>query len=861
MWRISTRLLALATVAAVLPAGMGTWSLWQHYQSDRSQAAEQVGLLAEALAGEGGRIMGSARQLIDVLATFPSVTSQDALHCSAILAGVHATVPQYAILAVANTSGTVFCASRPLPPGANAQRYPWFQRAVQSVDGFGVGDYMIGELTGKPELQFSRRITGVHGDAVLLAALELNSLSRAFADLQLPPDARINIIDRTGHILYRYPQPEEGIGKLYPDQDLLASASAKQFGIRNSTGLDGVERIVAFLPLSQIHDTGITITVGRASAKVLEPAHKALALNLAVMVLAVAVATGLAWVSTGHPIASNILRLVQVTRAIAGGRQDARVGPLATSSEINELAAAFDLMADTLAQRQAELESALERLETSTDLARIGIFDWDVASNTIVWNKQHFLLFGYDPDRDTASFDAFMARLHPDDAGLVMETLEQARASGCDYRTEYRLVLPPNEVRWVLGVGRYTYEAGAPSRMRGVVIDITDRRKAEDFLRRVQKMDALGQMTGGIAHDINNILGIISANLQLMDMRPTAENVAEGIKTSMAATDRGADLVRRLLAFSRRQSDFVSTCDVRHEVERVKPLLEKSLPKGVAIGVFIPDDLWPATMAAAEFGDALLNLAINSAHAMPRGGGRLHIEATNAVVEEGGLAAGPDLTPGEYVVIAVSDDGTGISPGIIEKVFEPFFSTKERTQGSGLGLSMVYGFAKRCGGSARIYSEVGRGTTVRLYLPRGATAARLASPPVRPKVTPGGGETVLIVDDEAGFLRVAEAYLRDLGYRTLIAERPAEALTLLGEVGRIDLLFSDVVMPGPMTGVDLADRMSALQPDVKVLLTTGFAESSPSREDNPHAYPILAKPYRLDELGARVRSLLDNQSA
>lgn len=861
MWRMSTRLMALATVAAILPAGMGTWSLWQHYQSDRNQAAEQVGLLADALAGEGGRIMGNARQLIDVLATFPSVISQDSLHCSAILAGVHDTVPQYAILAVANASGTVFCASRPIPPTANARDFPWFQRAFQSADGFGVGDYMIGELTGKPVLQFSRRIKTAQGDAVLLAALELKSLSGAFADLQLPSDARINVIDRTGRILYRYPQPEQGIGKVYPDHDLLASASAKQYGTRNSVGLDGVERIVAFQPLSQAHDTGITITVGRASSTVLEPARMALALNLAVMVVAVAVATLLAWVTTGRPIASSILRLAQVTRTIAGGRHDARVGTMAASSEINDLAAAFDLMADTLAQRQAELESALERLETSTDLARIGIFDWDVASNAIIWNKQHFLLFGYDPDQGAASFDAFMARLHSDDVGLVLETLEQARTSGRDYRTEYRIVLPPNEVRWILGVGRYTYDqAGAASRMRGIVIDITDRRKAEDALRRAQKMDALGQMTGGIAHDINNILGIISANLQLMEMRPTTENMVEGIKSSMTAADRGADLVRRLLAFSRRQSDFLSTCDVRHEVERVKPLLERSLPKSVAIGVFIPDDLWPANMAAAEFGDALLNLAINSAHAMPRGG-RLHIEATNAVVEEGGLAAGPDLTPGEYVVIAVSDDGTGIPPEIIEKVFEPFFSTKQRTQGSGLGLSMVYGFAKRCGGSARIYSEVGRGTTVRLYLPRGVSRAQTASPPVRPKVVPGGGETVLIVDDEVGFLRVAEAYLRDLGYRTLIAERPAEALTLLGEVGRIDLLFSDVVMPGPMTGVDLADRMSSFQRDIKVLLTTGFAESSPSREDNPHAYPILAKPYRLDELGARVRALLDSASA
>lgn len=856
MWRISTRLIALATVAAILPGSMGSWSLWQHYLDDRRQAAEQVVLLAEALVGEGGRIMGSARQLVDVLATFPSIKDQDRKHCSRILSGVHETVPQFAILAVADASGTVFCSSRDVPANANARNFPWFQRAMTSTDGFAVGGFAVGELTGKPVLQFSRRLTTATGDVAILAALDLRALSLAFADIQLPADARINVIDRAGRILYRHPDAESGIGKQYPDEDLLAAATARQYGIRDSIGLDGVERIVAFLPLSQTHDTGITVTVGRARSVILGPARIALALNVAVLALAVMVATALAWFGAGRPIASSILRLAQVTRAIAGG-QSARVGPMAVSEEINNLAASFDQMAERLALRQNDLESALERLETSTDLARIGIFDWDVTNNGVVWNKQHFLLFGFDPAKDTPSFDAFLSRLHPDDTEMVRAALEAARRSGDDYRAEYRIVVPPNDIRWILGVGRYTYDqAGQPTRMRGVLIDVTERRKAEDSLRRIQKMDALGQMTGGIAHDINNILGIISANLQLMEMRPSAENIEEGISTSLAAVNRGTDLVRRLLAFSRRQSDSVCACDVRQEIERVKPLLERSISKGVAIGVFVSDDLWPATMAAAEFGDALLNLAINSAQAMPRGG-RLHIEAANALVEEGGLAAGPDLMPGEYVVIAVSDDGVGIPAEIIDKVFEPFFSTKERTQGSGLGLSMVYGFAKRCGGTVRIYSEVDRGTTVRLYLPRAHKHSPAAAEPARIPVAPGGGETVLIVDDEVGFLRIAEVYLRDLGYRTLIAQRPAEALALQGEVGKIDLVFSDVVMPGPMTGIDLANRLSALQPDIKVLLTTGFADSSPSREDNPHAYPMMTKPYRLDELGIRIRTLLD----
>lgn len=859
MWRLSTRLAVVAVIASVIPAAMGSWSLWQHYKSDRAQAAEQVGLLAQALAGEGGRIMGGARQLLDVLATFPSIKATEPVHCTRVLKGVHDSVPQYAVLAVADPSGHIFCSSRPVPSNASALGLPWFERAQQSTDGFAVSDYTVGELTGKPVLQFSLRTSTTKGEVVILAALDLNSLSAAFSELDLPPDTRVNVIDRAGRLIYRYPEPEKGIGLEYPDKELLAAAMSEKQGIRLSVGLDNVERIVAFQPLSKTHDTGIVVTAGRARDAIQTPARRDFILNLVVLAIAVAVATSFAWFGAGLPVSTGIRRLAQAAASLTAGQQDARVGPVDSSVEIHELATSFDLMAETLAQRQTELESALERLETSTNLARIGIFDWDVQTNTVVWNRQHFYLFGYEPRSDEASLDAFMARLHPDDVEPVLRALATAQETGEDYHAEYRIVLPSGETRWVLGIGRFTYDDDRkPLRMRGVLVDVTDRRKAEESLRRIQKMDALGLMTGGIAHDINNILAIISTNLQLMELRPTEKNLAEGVNISLSATERGADLVRRLLAFSRLQPEQKIACDIRDEVAKVKPLIDKTLPKHVALGVYLPEGLWPAMMASGEFGDALLNLALNATQAMPKGG-RLQIEASNTIVDHGGLVAGPDLAPGEYVVLAVSDDGNGIPAEDLEKVFEPFFTTKERGHGSGLGLAMVYGFARRSGGTARIYSEVGRGTTVRVYLPRAVSSLDKAPVPAMEPVPFGDGATVLIVDDEPGILRAAEAYLRDLGYRTLVAERPAEALALFGEVGRIDLLFSDIVMSGMMTGIDLANRLRETQPDLKVLLTTGFADGAPGRSETGHEYPIITKPYRLDELARRIRNVLDNQ--
>ena len=256
------------------------------------------------------------------------------------------------------------------------------------------------------------------------------------------------------------------------------------------------------------------------------------------------------------------------------------------------------------------------------------------------------------------------------------------------------------------------------------------------------------------------------------------------------------------------------------------------------------------------FGDALLNLALNSAQAMNKALGHLVIEASNVVVEGNELTHVTDLVGGEYVVVTCSDDGSGIPADLLDKVFEPFFTTKERTRGSGLGLSMVYGFCRRCGGTARIYSEPGRGTTVRLYLPRAKGVAVEARPISINAIPRGRQETILMVDDEAGFLRAASQYLGNLGYKVLTAETPNKAMEYATGGKQIHLLFSDVVMPGPVNGIQLASALHEIVPHLKVLLTTGFADGAQLPGNALSRFPILQKPYRLDELASRIHALL-----
>ncbi len=382
--------------------------------------------------------------------------------------------------------------------------------------------------------------------------------------------------------------------------------------------------------------------------------------------------------------------------------------------------------------------------------------------------------------------------------------------------------------------------------------NITERIRAEEAQRRAQKLEAMGQLTGGIAHDFANILGIISANLQLIEHRPNKANVAEGVRLSLSAAERGAKLIRRLLAFSRRQSEEIRGCEVGEELEKIRGLVAEFLPKNVTFRVSVADGLWPARMDPSEFGDAILNLAINAVQAMPDGG-VLHIEAFNVTIDH----PSKDLPNGGWVMVAIGDNGIGIPAPLLDRVFEPFFTTKERSGGSGLGLPMVYGFAQRCGGAVRIYSEAGHGTTVRLYLPRHAGPATEAKSDAAPAPARGRGEMVLIVEDEPGILSAAERYLLDLGYRTVTAPGPDEAWQLVASDLALALLFTDISMPGPINGLELALRAQAIRPDLKVVLTTGFTEASPAFDAASRRFPVLPKPYGLAELANTLRAALD----
>jgi PAS domain S-box-containing protein len=387
-------------------------------------------------------------------------------------------------------------------------------------------------------------------------------------------------------------------------------------------------------------------------------------------------------------------------------------------------------------------------------------------------------------------------------------------------------------------------------------------REKEGQLAQMQKMEAIGNLTGGMAHDFNNLLAVIIGNLDLLNDVIGSDGEARMLATeALAAAMRGADLIRRLLAFARQQPLQPERLDAGESVVDIAKLLRRTLGEHVEVVVGVEPDAWPVIADRVQLEAAITNLATNARDAMPNGG-TLTIQVARAHLDQDYASTHPEVMPGDYTMIAVSDTGTGISPDVINRIFEPFFTTKEQGKGTGLGLSMVFGFIRQSGGHVSVYSELGAGTTVRLYLQRPKSdVAQATSYAATAESTGGQGETILAVEDNPELRNVLGRQLRELGYQAVFAEDARTALGILERNSDIHALFTDVVMPGGMSGIELAREATVRWPHVRVVLTSGFPEARMAHVGVGTAVPrLLSKPYRKDELALALRRALENDA-
>ncbi|MBX3499213.1 MAG: PAS domain S-box protein [Alphaproteobacteria bacterium] len=488
------------------------------------------------------------------------------------------------------------------------------------------------------------------------------------------------------------------------------------------------------------------------------------------------------------------------------------------------------------------------------------LFDRDerlVLSNGVRWGTSQIEL-PPPPIGDTFESMARLAAEQELDVAAVgrreewlRERLAQFRRGDTNVEVQWR------DGRWFQLLERRTSDGGTIS----LRLDITARKAVEEQLRQSQKMDAIGQLTGGVAHDINNMLTVIIGNAEaLLEQRSLEADARETLELMLRAAEGSAELTNRLLAFARRQPLRPKQLDVNGFIGRMEGLLRRSLGEQVEVVLARAADLWPVSIDPGQLETAILNLAINARDAMP-GGGRLTIATGNAIVDASYATGRHDVAIGDYVVVSISDTGTGMTPQTLAHAFEPFFTTKDVGKGTGLGLSMVYGFVQQSGGHVTIHSEAGEGTTVRMYLPRASDAdGAPGNGETQAPLSTARGETILLVEDDDLVRGHVVTQLRQLGYRVTPASDGRQALALLAGEEPVDLLFTDMVMPGGIGGRELAEQARRLRPGIRTLFTTGYSADAVARAGRLELdAPLLGKPYRLRELAERIREALDRR--
>ncbi|MFC0406648.1 PAS domain S-box protein [Roseomonas elaeocarpi] len=549
---------------------------------------------------------------------------------------------------------------------------------------------------------------------------------------------------------------------------------------------------------------------------------------------------------------------------------------------------------------EATLKLHAERVQLALAAgAIIGTWNWDLPTDRFTVDEGFARAFGLDPalGRAGLSLEQVIAGVHPDDKAGLAVAINEAIARGGSYAHQYRVRREDGEYYWIEANGRVDHAAdGTPLSFPGVLLDVEERRtieaerdraaaalralnetleqrvaertaelmRIEEQLRQSQKMEAVGQLTGGLAHDFNNLLTGITGSLELLGTRVAQgrlKDVDRYVNAAQGAAKRAAALTHRLLAFSRRQTLDPRPTDVNGLVAGMADLIRRTVGPEIEVEVVEAGGLWPTLVDAPQLENALLNLCINARDAMPAGG-RITVETANKWLDR--HAAGErDLPPGQYISLCVTDTGTGMTPDVIAKAFDPFFTTKPIGQGTGLGLSMIYGFVRQSGGQVRIYSEVGQGTTMCLYLPRHYGDA--AGPDVQPDLADapraGAGETVLVVDDEPTVRMLVTEVLEDLGYAAIEAADGPSGLKVLQSDARIDLLVTDVGLPGGMNGRQMADAARLNRPDLKVLFITGYAENAVVGDG--HLEPgmhVMTKPFAMEVLASRIKELITGRA-
>lgn len=539
------------------------------------------------------------------------------------------------------------------------------------------------------------------------------------------------------------------------------------------------------------------------------------------------------------------------------------IGPIALERKLSTAMTINRLHLDQRRTLKA-LKQERETLANAQRVAHMGSWEHDLDANKTTWSEGLYEVLGNHPSDTEPSLQEFTKRMPIDSLARFEPAFQALEKDGIPFDMEHRIYRADGMLRTVVHIAEcISNDQGQAIGLRGIVQDISDRKQTERAMERIQRMECVGELSGGIAHDFNNLLGIIIGSMGLANRAAAGRpDIQERIETAIKAARRGKDLTSKMLHFASQGSRTGEPTNINTVIADMMDMLQKSLTNEIDIQFYPADDIWTTNIARGDLEDAIINLAINARDAMPTGGS-LIIETMNKTMDRDPDNHAELSAFCDYAVVSISDTGKGMPKDVCERALDPFFTTKEAGKGTGLGLSMVYGFARRSAGALRIYSEVDFGTTIQLYLPRSTACETKVSlvPQTGPKPHQTHG-TILVVEDEPDLLEIAKSILTDLGYDVLTAKHAAQALDVMAEQHAIDLLFTDVIMPGGINGIELANEFKKRYPQSSILLTSGFTGKATTAAMDEHLESnLLAKPYEAGELAHRVHKIMNSPTA
>jgi signal transduction histidine kinase/CheY-like chemotaxis protein len=848
-----SHLFVLVAVSLLPALAIQAYNEFDLRRARQVEVQEQALSLAKLAAAEQQQIVQGIRQVLIALSELPAIKAKDVKACNAFLAGIKQRFPAFLTFIVTDLDGQPFCDMNNDRRPVNVAARAYFASAVRS-GAFSVGEFSIGLSVHRKVIQFALPFyeDDGHIGGVIIAPLGLDWLADRIAQKGTPAGAALAITDRNGTYLARYPDNSRFVGRKLPASD---SPKLDHGTTADVVDLDGVERIVGFSTLGA-DAGGLQVSFGLDKAHAFAEIQRRTQRGIFFITLSALIVLFLTSLGAARFIQRPLAQLVQAANQWQFGEFAKRVD-VRGKSEIARVADAFNAMADALEHREHELSEAKEKAEESS--ARITMIFESTTDSVVIVDRDWRVSFlnGRALKQAAAGRDPIGAELSETFiAGTHAEIFSQLREAMSDQR-------PVSFETYCTRLGVWYSINAFPSR-QGLAIyfrDITEhkhaveaRRLTEEQLHHSQKMESVGQLTGGVAHDFNNLLTVVSGNFELIQDTTDNGKVRELASAGLRAVNRGAKLTAQLLAFSRRQRLNPKLVCANKLISEFLGLIRQAVGGECEVRLRTDERLWQCHVDPPLLESALLNLALNARDAM-LDGGLLEIETRNVVLDHGSMTG---AAPGSYVRLSVLDTGCGMSPEVREQIFEPFFTTKEVGKGTGLGLSMVYGFVRQSGGQVTVESAPGAGTTIALYFPK-ATMQKPDSEveAVQAQAIPTGSERILVVEDNEDILDLTLTMITEFGYRVWTAANGADAIHLLRSGQEFELLFSDVVMPNGVSGVELAREARRLNKGIKVLLTSGYARDVLERHQAVDEFPMIDKPFRRAELAQRLRSILN----